>query len=202
MALMPFNLHAWVDENRHLLKPPVGNKCIHNGDFIVMAVGGPNERTDFHLDEGPEWFYQLEGEMVLRIQENGAVRDIRGLNELEDFVAFVRAYDPSHHFSTLASGPRLNSTMIGINTPIRIGQATVMPGDVVLGRDGGVIFIPPQLAEQVVAKPVPLPCRRFEELLGLRAAPREHALQPPGVLVSRGRAATDRTTARRNGHRH
>ena len=79
---------------------------------------------------------------------DGAVRDIRGLNELEDFVSFVRAYDPSHHFST--SGPRLNSTMIGINTPIRIGQATVVPGDVVLGRDGGVIFIPPQLAEQVV----------------------------------------------------
>jgi len=81
---------------------------------------------------------------------DGAVRDIRGLNELDDFVAFVRAYDPSHHFSTLSSGARLNSTMIGINNPIRIGQATVMPGDVVLGRDGGVIFIPPQLAEQVV----------------------------------------------------
>ena len=79
---------------------------------------------------------------------DGAVRDIRGLNELDDFVSFVRAYDPSHHFST--SGPRLNSTMIGINTPIRIGKATVMPGDVVLGRDGGVIFIPPQLAERVV----------------------------------------------------
>jgi regulator of RNase E activity RraA len=78
---------------------------------------------------------------------DGAVRDIRGLNELEHFVAFVRHYDPSHHVS---SGPRPNSTMIGINTPIRIGKATVMPGDVVLGRDGGVIFIPPQLAEQVV----------------------------------------------------
>jgi regulator of RNase E activity RraA len=81
---------------------------------------------------------------------DGAVRDIRGLNELENFVAFVRHYDPSHHFSTLSSGARLNSTMIGINSPIRIGKATVMPGDVVLGRDGGVIFIPPQLAEQVV----------------------------------------------------
>ncbi len=78
---------------------------------------------------------------------DGAVRDIRGLNELENFVAFVRHYDPSHHIS---SGPRPNSTMIGINTPIRIGKATVMPGDVVLGRDGGVIFIPPQLAERVV----------------------------------------------------
>ena len=79
---------------------------------------------------------------------DGAVRDINGLNELDDFVSFVRFYDPSHHFSTL--GPRLNSTMIGINIPIRIGTATVMPGDVVLGRNGGVLFIPPQLAEKVV----------------------------------------------------
>jgi regulator of RNase E activity RraA len=85
---------------------------------------------------------------------DGAVRDINGLEELEDFVSFVRYYDPSHHFSSLGPGPnaasRLNSTMIGINIPIRIGKATVMPGDVVLGRNGGVIFIPPQLAEQVV----------------------------------------------------
>ncbi len=85
---------------------------------------------------------------------DGAVRDINGLKELEDFVAFVRYYDPSHHFSSLGSNPaaasRLNSTMIGINIPIHVGKATVMPGDVVLGRDGGVIFIPPQLAEQVV----------------------------------------------------
>jgi regulator of RNase E activity RraA len=81
---------------------------------------------------------------------DGAVRDINGLKELQDFVAFVRYYDPSHHFGMLATGARLNSTMIGINTPIRIGKATVMPGDVVLGRDGGVLFIPPQIAEQVV----------------------------------------------------
>lgn len=80
----------------------------------------------------------------------GAVRDINGLKELEDFTAFVRFYDPSHHFGMLGTGARLNSTMIGINIPIRIGPATVMPGDVVLGRDGGVLFVPPQLAEQVV----------------------------------------------------
>ena len=72
----PLNLQAWIDEHRHLLKPPVGNRCIYDGDFIVMVVGGPNARTDYHYDEGPEWFYQLEGEMVLRIQENGAARDI------------------------------------------------------------------------------------------------------------------------------
>ena len=79
---------------------------------------------------------------------NGAVRDMDGLKELENFVSFVRSYDPSHHFSSL--GERLNSTMIGINIPIRIGDATVLPGDVVLGREGGVLFIPPQLAEKVV----------------------------------------------------
>lgn len=72
----PINLQRWIDEHRHLLKPPVGNKVIFDGDFIVMAVGGPNVRTDYHLDEGPEWFHQLEGEMVLRIQEDGAARDI------------------------------------------------------------------------------------------------------------------------------
>lgn len=77
----PLNLQAWIDEHRHLLKPPVGNKCVYAGDFIVMVVGGPNQRTDYHWDEGPEWFYQLEGEMVLRIQEEDAsgklaVRDI------------------------------------------------------------------------------------------------------------------------------
>ena len=79
---------------------------------------------------------------------DGVIRDINGLEELENFTSFVRGYDPSHHQSRL--GPGLNSTMVGINTPIRIGEATVMPGDVVLGRDGGVIFIPAHLAEKVV----------------------------------------------------
>ena len=81
MLPAPLNLPAWIEEHRHLLKPPVGNKCVYDGDFIVMVVGGPNARTDYHWDEGPEWFYQLEGEMVLRIQEEDAsgklaVRDI------------------------------------------------------------------------------------------------------------------------------
>ncbi|MFA6112809.1 MAG: RraA family protein [Sphingomonas sp.] len=81
---------------------------------------------------------------------DGAVRDIEGLKELPNFTSFVRSYDPSHHFGSMATGARLNSTMVGINGPTRIGMATVMPGDVVLGRDGGVVFIPPQLAERVV----------------------------------------------------
>ena len=65
----PLNLQAWIEEHRHLLKPPVGNKCIHNGDFIVMVVGGPNSRKDFHVDPGEEFFFQLEGDMLLRTVE-------------------------------------------------------------------------------------------------------------------------------------
>lgn len=74
--MTPLNLQAWIAEHRHLLKPPVGNKCIVDGDFIVMIVGGPNARTDFHVDQGPEFFYQLEGQMVLRVQEATGVREI------------------------------------------------------------------------------------------------------------------------------
>ena len=81
---------------------------------------------------------------------DGAVRDIEGLKELPNFTSFVRSYDPSHHFGAAATGARLNSTMVGINGPTRIGKATVMPGDVVLGRSGGVVFIPAHLAEGVV----------------------------------------------------
>ena len=66
----PLNFQQWIADNRHLLKPPVGNKCVVDGDFIIMVVGGPNARTDFHVDEGPEFFHQIEGEMVLRIQED------------------------------------------------------------------------------------------------------------------------------------
>ena len=77
MALLPpLDLQRWIDEHRHLLKPPVGNKCIVDGDFIIMIVGGPNARTDYHHDEGPEFFYQLEGEMVLKVQDQGQQRDI------------------------------------------------------------------------------------------------------------------------------
>ena len=75
----PINLQAWIDEHRHLLKPPVGNKCIVDGDYIVMIVGGPNARTDYHYEDGPEWFYQLEGDIHVNVMtEDGPQRvDIR-----------------------------------------------------------------------------------------------------------------------------
>ncbi len=74
----PFSFKKWIDENRHLLKPPVGNRQVYvgNDDFIVMVVGGPNSRKDFHYNETEEFFYQLEGDIVLRIVEDGRIRDI------------------------------------------------------------------------------------------------------------------------------
>jgi 3-hydroxyanthranilate 3,4-dioxygenase len=73
----PFNLHTWIDAHRPLLKPPVGNKLLfENGDLIVMAVGGPNSRKDFHHDPGAEFFYQLEGDMVLKTIQSGARVDV------------------------------------------------------------------------------------------------------------------------------
>ena len=78
MALMPpFNFKKWIDEHRHLLKPPVGNQLVwKDQEFIVMVVGGPNSRTDFHIDESEEFFYQLEGDINLRIIEDGKPRDL------------------------------------------------------------------------------------------------------------------------------
>jgi regulator of RNase E activity RraA len=78
----------------------------------------------------------------------GAIRDVAGMKEMKGFNAYFKSYHPSHHLGT--PGPRLNSTVVGINTPTRIGMATVMPGDVVLARDGGIVFIPAYLAEKVV----------------------------------------------------
>lgn len=74
----PFNFRKWIDENRHLLKPPVGNQQVYKGndDFIVMVVGGPNSRKDYHYNVGEEFFYQLEGDIVLRIIEDGKKREI------------------------------------------------------------------------------------------------------------------------------
>jgi 3-hydroxyanthranilate 3,4-dioxygenase len=75
--LMPINFRKWIDENRHLLKPPVGNRQIwENREFMVTVVGGPNARTDFHINEGEEFFYQVEGDIVVRVMEKGKPKDI------------------------------------------------------------------------------------------------------------------------------
>jgi 3-hydroxyanthranilate 3,4-dioxygenase len=74
---LPINFKNWINDNRHLLKPPVGNKVVYEDtDFMIMIVGGPNTRKDYHVDPLEEFFYQLEGDMVLRIREDGKPKDI------------------------------------------------------------------------------------------------------------------------------
>lgn len=116
---------------------------VYVSDHFGLKVDGPSIG-----DNVGNAIYARSGNGIVY---DGAVRDIDGLRELPNFVAFVRYYDPSHHYGRIGDeGRPLNSTMVAINSPTRIGGAAVMPGDVVLGRDGGVIFIPPQLAERVV----------------------------------------------------
>jgi 3-hydroxyanthranilate 3,4-dioxygenase len=73
----PFNFKKWIEEHRHLLKPPVGNKLVfEDAEFIIQVVGGPNSRKDFHFDEGEEFFYQLEGDILVKIQEDDRCVDV------------------------------------------------------------------------------------------------------------------------------
>ncbi|KAL4400773.1 3-hydroxyanthranilic acid dioxygenase [Malassezia pachydermatis] len=77
MVPPPFNFQKWVEDNKELLKPPVGNKCLLRTDgYFIMVVGGPNERADFHYQPTEELFYQVKGTMYLRILEDGEFKCI------------------------------------------------------------------------------------------------------------------------------
>ena len=86
MYSLPLNFKEWIDNNREFLKPPVCNKVVwEDAEFIVMVVGGPNSRKDYHVDEGEEFFYQIEGDMLLRIIQNNKVEEIN-ISEGEIFL--------------------------------------------------------------------------------------------------------------------
>src|SRR6202163_4426951 len=73
----PFDLRRWIDDHRALLKPPVGNKLLfEDSAFIIMAVGGPNSRKDYHHDPSEEFFFQVEGDMLLKTVQEGRLTDI------------------------------------------------------------------------------------------------------------------------------
>ncbi len=75
--IAPFNLRRWIEQNRDLLKPPVGNKLLfQDSEFIIMAVGGPNARKDFHHDPSEEIFFQIQGDMVLKTVQDGRMIDV------------------------------------------------------------------------------------------------------------------------------
>lgn len=115
------------------------------GDVYVVDQFGAHEDGPTIGDNLGNSIFAKTGKGIIY---NGAIRDIDGLKEIGSFTSFFRSYHPSHHLND--PDGRLNTTLVGINTPTRIGKAMVLPGDVVLGRDGGVIFIPPFLAEKVV----------------------------------------------------
>jgi len=86
MYSLPLNFKKWIDENRDFLKPPVCNKVVwEDAEFIVMVVGGPNSRKDYHVDKGEEFFYQIKGDMILKIIQEDRVEEIR-ISEGEIFL--------------------------------------------------------------------------------------------------------------------
>jgi 3-hydroxyanthranilate 3,4-dioxygenase len=102
--LAPFNLRAWIEAHRDELKPPVGNRCLfRDSEFIVMVVGGPNARTDYHDDPGDELFYQLQGDITLKTMQEGHAVDIP-IREGELFML------PSH----VLHSPRRPANTVGL----------------------------------------------------------------------------------------
>lgn len=143
------DVHRVIDEKGHTKDGRVKSQnswpidMLTKGDVYVVDQFGMHEDGPTIGDNLGNSIYAKTGNGIVY---DGAVRDIAGLKELGSFTSFFRSYHPSHHNQE----GNLNTTLVGINHPTRIGKVMVMPGDVVLGRDGAVTFIPPHLAEQVV----------------------------------------------------
>lgn len=145
------DIHRAIDDRGHNKDGRVQSQNSWTIDLLTKRDVYVVDQFGAHID-GPTVGDNLGNSIFTKtgngIVYYGALRDVAGLKEIEGFTSFFKSYHPSHHLNNPAG--RLNTTLVGINQPTRIGNATVMPGDVVLGRDGGVIFIPPQLAEKVV----------------------------------------------------
>jgi len=145
------DIHRVIDDKGHTKDGRVKSQ---NAWAVAMLVKGDVYVVDqFGAKEDGPTIGDNVGQAILTNSGNGivydgAIRDINGLKELKSFTSLFRTYHPSHHLNNPDGD--LNTTLVGINQPTRIGGATVMAGDVVLGRDGAVIFIPPHLAEKVV----------------------------------------------------
>ena len=145
------DIHRAIDARGHNMDGRIKSQNSWPIDLLVAGDVYVVDQFGAHND-GPTVGDNLGNAIYARtgrgIVYNGAIRDINGLEEIGTFTSFFKSYHPSHHLNNPDGD--LNTTLVGINQPTRIGLATVMPGDVVLGRDGGVLFIPPHLAERVV----------------------------------------------------
>jgi 3-hydroxyanthranilate 3,4-dioxygenase len=76
-SIVPINFKKWIQENLHLMKPPIGNRVVWSDrEFIVMVICGPNLRTDYHINISEEFFYQIEGDIILQVMEKGRPKNI------------------------------------------------------------------------------------------------------------------------------
>jgi 3-hydroxyanthranilate 3,4-dioxygenase len=77
-GLKAFDFKAWIEEHRPLLKPPVANRLVFEDPdgMVIQVIGGGNQRVDFHDDPAQEFFYQLQGDMILKIMDDGVVYDV------------------------------------------------------------------------------------------------------------------------------
>jgi regulator of RNase E activity RraA len=145
------DIHRVIDDKGHKKDGRIKSQNCWPIDMLVKGDVYVVDQFGIHED-GPTVGDNLGNSIFAKsgngIVYNGAIRDINGLKEIGSFTSFFRSYHPSHHLNN--PDGQLNTTLVAINQPTRIGRATVMPGDVVLGRDGGVMFIPPHLLEKVV----------------------------------------------------
>jgi 3-hydroxyanthranilate 3,4-dioxygenase len=153
MITRPFNFKHWIDEHRHLLKPPVMNQVIYkeNDNFIVMVVGGPNKRKDFHYNETEEFFYQLEGNIVVKIVEDGTIVDMH-INEGDIFLLPPRT----------PHSPRRPEGSIGLVMEIK-RPADMLDGFQWYCENCGNLLYEERLPVQDIVRDLPLVMNRFYE---------------------------------------
>jgi regulator of RNase E activity RraA len=122
-------------------------EMLEKGDVYVADQFGAKRNGPTIGDNVGNAIYARTGNGIVY---DGALRDVEGLKEIGGFTSFYTSYDPSYHNPGMGPGRDLTTMIVGINRPTRIRTVTVMPGDVVLGKMGVVVFIPPHLAEKVV----------------------------------------------------
>src|SRR5688572_26886180 len=122
-------------------------EMLGKGDVYVADQFGAKRNGPTIGDNVGNAIYARTGNGIVY---DGALRDVEGLKEIGGFTSFYTSYDPSYHNPGQGPSRDLTTMIVGINRPTRIRTVTVMPGDVVLGRMGVVVFVPPHLAERVV----------------------------------------------------
>ena len=164
-----FNFNRWVRQNRDQLKPPVGNKLLHeDGGMIVMVIGGPNTRVDFHDDPVEEWFFQLKGDMILKIAGEGGIYDLP-IREGEVFLL------PPHTIHA-PQRPQEGSIGIVVESPRMMGmkdafvwycfncQARVHRVEIALTNPGAIVETLPKIFAAFHADERARTCRKCGEL--------------------------------------